>query len=381
MALFFTIFFAVYAGLNYYIFIRGWQALNGYPHFRIVYIIVFFVFFSSYILAKVFVKSLPAFLYDAMLWTGSFWFAFMMYFLLAIICIDLVRSVLLLFHLTPDFITKNYESTKHVLGITVAAAVLITVLSGYINTTKIKVKELNINLRKGKSRLTSLNAVMFSDIHLSPMDNEQFLLKVVNKINQLKPDIIFVPGDLFDDHASVLIERNIGKALFKLKPRYGIYASTGNHEFINGIDSAVAYMKDHGLNVIRDSSILIDSSFYIVARDDRAKKQFTGIDRKSLQEITAGLDKDYPAILMDHTPFGLKDAENEGMDLQLSGHTHNGQMFPANLITKMIYEKSWGYLKKGKAQYYVSCGVGTWGPRVRTGSSSEIVHLKINFTD
>lgn len=381
MIIFFTIFFSLYAAINYYIFIRGWQVLGGFPHLRIIYTCVFLILFASYILAKIFVKTLPSFLYDAMLWTGSSWFAFMVYFFLAVLCIDILRFILTNFNLMPEFIKQNYVFTKHLLGIAVFLIVFLTVLSGFINTTQIKVKELNIKLHKGNAQLESINAVMISDIHLSPMDNEQFLSKIVEKINMLNPDIVFIPGDLFDDQARILNERNIGKALFDLKPKYGIYASTGNHEFINGIDSAVAYMKDHGLNVIRDSSILIDDSFYIVGRDDRSKKQFTGQDRKSLSEILKEKRNGYPVILMDHTPFGLNEAENNNVDLQLSGHTHHGQMFPANLITKMIYEVSWGYLKKNKTQYYVSCGAGTWGPRVRIGSDSEIVNLKIRFTD
>ncbi len=381
MALFFAVFFSIYAAINYYIFIRGWQALAGYSHLRIIYSFLFIILFASYIIAKIFVKSLPAFLYDILMWFGSFWFAFMIYFLLAVICIDLVRFVLNHLNLIPASIKQHYTLAKQILGVIVLLVVGFTVLFGYLNTTHLKVKELNLKLHKGKSHLSALNAVMISDVHLSPMDNEQFLSKIVNKINTLNPDIIFIPGDLFDDHASVLNERNIGKALFNLKPKFGVYASTGNHEFINGIDSAIAYMTNHGLKVIRDSSVLIDDSFYIVGRDDRSKKQFTGTDRKSLEEILTGLDKDYPAILMDHTPFGLGEAEKNNIDLQLSGHTHHGQMFPANLITKMIYEMSWGYLRKGMTQYYVSCGVGTWGPRVRIGSSSEIVNLKIRFVD
>ena len=91
------------------------------------------------------------------------------------------------------------------------------------------------------------------------------------------------------------------------------------------------------------------------------------------------VDKNYPVILLDHTPFKLEDAENNGVSLQLSGHTHHGQMFPLNLITKMIYEVSWGYKKKGDTQYYVTSGAGTWGPPVRTGSKSEVVNIKIKF--
>ncbi len=381
MILFFLIFFSIYAALNYYVFIRGWQALEGLPHLRILYTAVFLVLFASYILAKFLTEYIPGFLYDLMLWIGSFWFAFMIYFLLSIICIDIIRSVLFQFHLMPGFVKQNYLYVKHLLGIAVFLIVGLTVLYGYLNTTKLQVKELKLTLHKGKSQLRSINAVMVSDIHLSPMDDERFLSQIVNKINLLKPDIVFIPGDLFDDKAKVLNERKIGKALFELNPKYGGYASTGNHEFINGIDGAVAYMTNHNIKVLRDSSVLIDNSFYIAARDDRSKKQFTGEDRKSLEEILKELDRDYPVILMDHTPFGLGDAEKNNIDLQLSGHTHHGQMFPANLITKMIYEVSWGYLKKNMTQYYVSCGVGTWGPRVRIGSNSEIVSLKIEFAD
>ena len=104
-------------------------------------------------------------------------------------------------------------------------------------------------------------------------------------------------------------------------------------------------------------------------------------ERLSLNNIINDSVKEYPIILMDHTPFGLEEAEKNGVALQLSGHVHNGQLFPLNYITSMIYEKSWGYLKKGKTQYYVSCGVGTWGPPVRTGSYPEIINLKIKFID
>ena len=107
--------------------------------------------------------------------------------------------------------------------------------------------------------------------------------------------------------------------------------------------------------------------------------QFSGKQRKSLDEIVKTISTNHPKILLDHTPFKLEQAEQNKIDLQLSGHTHHGQMWPANLITKMIYEVSWGYKKKGNTHYYVSCGAGTWGPPVRTGSSSEIVNIKIKF--
>ena len=152
-------------------------------------------------------------------------------------------------------------------------------------------------------------------------------------------------------------------------------------KFINGADELDKYMAEMNLNVLRDSSVLIDNSFYVVGRDDRSKISFTGKQRKSLKDILTDVNKDYPIILLDHTPSKLVEAVNEKIDLQFSGHTHNGQMFPVNFITKWIYEVSWGYLKKEQTQFYVTCGVGTWGPSVRLGSDSEIVNMKIRFVD
>ncbi len=133
------------------------------------------------------------------------------------------------------------------------------------------------------------------------------------------------------------------------------------------------------LNIIslRDTCVTINNGFVLIGREDRSK----GLSkRKSLKELVDGSVQNLPVILMDHTPFHLEEAMENGIDLQLSGHTHNGQMFPINLIVGKIYEMAWGYLRKGNTQYYVSSGVGTWGPPIRTGSRSEIVNLKITFT-
>jgi predicted MPP superfamily phosphohydrolase len=205
------------------------------------------------------------------------------------------------------------------------------------------------------------------------------LSKIVSRINELNPDVVFIPGDIVDDRAATLKSEGIGVSLSKIKSKYGVFASTGNHEFINGIIGTSKFITDNGINLIRDSSLLVADSFTLAAREDGSKNNFTGEPRKSLQEIMSGVDKNYPIILLDHTPFKLEEAEANGVSLQLSGHTHHGQMFPLNFITKMVYEVSWGYNKKIDTHFYVSCGVGTWGPPVRLGSESEIVNLKITF--
>jgi len=195
----------------------------------------------------------------------------------------------------------------------------------------------------------------------------------------VNPDIVLFGGDIVDDKAMILKDRGIGESFKRLNPKYGIYSITGNHEFINGVEPSVKFMEDYGMKVLRDEYKLIDSSFYLVGREDVVMKQFTGKERKNLEIIISSIDSGYARILLDHTPVRLEQAENNGIDLQFSGHTHHGQIWPGNIITNMIYEVSWGYLKKGKTKYYVSSGAGTWGPPVRTGSKSEIVNIKINF--
>ena len=374
MAWFFIIFFSLYSALNYYIGLRGWQALEGAAYLRPLFLIIFLFSALSYIFSKVVQKYLPTVFYEIIEIIGSFWFAFMLYFFLAVVLLDVIRVINWGFNILPHF--NNYPSVKLItLGI-VTGIVIIIIICGYINTRALKVVTINIEIPAKNSSLKELNAVLISDIHLSSTNGDGFAEDIVKKINALHPDIVFVAGDLVDDKASVLREKEIGFSFRDIKSPMGVYGITGNHEYINGVDSSVNYMKELNVFPIRDSSITIDHGFVIIGREDRSR----GLKKRiPLKDLVESSEKNLPVILLDHTPFQLEEAMENGIDLQLSGHTHHGQMFPINLITSKIYELSQGYKKKGKTQYYVSSGVGTWGPPVRTGSRSEIVNLKIKF--
>ena len=379
MAVFFIIFLTIYTSLNFYVFIRGWQVISAYPILKSIYAILFIVIAYGYVLAKVLYKYLSPLAYDIILGVGAMWFAFLTYFILSLLLIDIIRLFNGWFHFLPSTIANNYECAKKVTAIVVIAVVGLIVFLGNLNKRNIEIRNLEITIPKGDSKLDSLNIVMASDIHLSPVDGEKLLSNIVDKINSLNPDIILLAGDIVDDKAKVLEDRRIGESFRRLKSKYRVYSITGNHEFINGVDSSVRYAENFGIKFLRDSYILIDSSFYLIGREDVSMSQFTGKQRKILEEIVKDIPVNYPKILLDHTPFKLEQAEQNNIDLQLSGHTHHGQIWPANLITKMIYEISWGYKKKGNTHYYVSSGAGTWGPAVRTGSSSEIVNIKVRF--
>ncbi|MGQ9799143.1 MAG: metallophosphoesterase [Ignavibacterium sp.] len=381
MPLFFIIFFTVYTALNSYVFIRGWQVIGNYPILKIIYLLLFIVIAYGYVFAKLFYKILPRLLYDIWLGIGAIWFALLVYFILTLLFIDIIRFLDSKFLFLPEIFRSTDYNLKRYIAIGVIVVVSVIVFLGNLNKRNIDIRTVELNLPKGQSKLSELNIVMASDIHLSPIDGERLLKRIVDKMNSLNPDIILLVGDIVDDKAEILEQRGIGKSFRLLKSKYGVYSINGNHEFINGVESSVRYGESLGIIFLRDKYILIDSSFYLIGREDSSMPQFTGKQRKSLEEIIENISDFYPKILLDHTPFKLEQAVNNNIDLQLSGHTHHGQIWPANLITNLIYEISWGYKKKGNTHFYVSSGAGTWGPPVRTAGRSEIVNLKIKFID
>lgn len=198
--------------------------------------------------------------------------------------------------------------------------------------------------------------------------------RIVEKINSLKPDIILLPGDIVDSEIKPIVRLDLGAVLRELKATYGIFSVTGNHEYIGGIEEAVAYIREHRINLLRDEAREV-AGIVLAGREDYTVKN----TRKPLKTILEHADKSKAIILMDHPPLYLHDAQDEGVDLQLSGHTHRGQLWPLNYITNMVYEIDHGYLQKGKTHYYVSSGTGTWGPPVKIGSVAEIVQFALHF--
>ena len=234
-------------------------------------------------------------------------------------------------------------------------------------------------IHKKAGDLKTLNIVMASDLHLGTIYGKKFAYRLRWDINQLKPDIILFAGDIIDEDIKPVLRDSVGQALLEFKAKYGVYGITGNHEYIGGAEEAVKYLNSHNIHMLRDSTIKIADSFYLVGREDRSANSFGGKKRKPLEELTKDIDKSLPIILMDHQPFHLEEAHENSVDLQLSGHTHNGQLWPLNYLINRIYELGWGYKIIGKTHYYVSCGVGGWGPPVRTGSIPEIINIHLRF--
>jgi len=241
-----------------------------------------------------------------------------------------------------------------------------------------RIRNLEINLPQSAGPRQQLSVVLASDLHLGRIIRNSRLEKIVGLINGLKPDLVLLAGDLTDEDLSFLSDQNTAAILRRIQAPLGVYSVTGNHEYYSGREKAVSFIRQGGIRVLEDEIVKVGEALYLVGRKDRTAERF-GEPRKPLAELMKEVPPGYPVILMDHQPFQLAEAQRQGVGLQLSGHTHNGQLFPINFIVGRIYENSWGYLKKGATHYYVSCGVGTWGPPVRTCSIPEIMHIRLTL--
>ena len=376
--IFFSIVLLIYSSLNYYIYTHGLQAIPAGHPYRVTYKLIFLVLVSSYIIGRVLERFWLSPITDAFTWIGSFWLAAMLYFFLFAIFIDLVRLTHL-FIPYPGIVANNYATTKLYLLGSIIGIVALIVIAGHINAISPRIKRLDLLVHKHAGTLRNLHIVMISDIHMGTVIGPRRLSAIVKKVNALSPDIILIAGDAVDEDLAPVIRYNLGANLEKLNAPMGVYAITGNHEYIGGAEAAVAYLTKHGLTMLRDSVILVNGNFYLAGREDRDKERFSGKKRMTVDVLLKDLDHKLPIILLDHQPFNLGAAEKAGVDLQLSGHTHHGQLWPANYITKAIYEVSWGYLLKGNTHFYVSSGIGSWGPPVRTGNRPEIVDIYLTF--
>jgi len=377
--IFFSVALSVYALINYYIFIREWEAGGFQSTWRTVYIAAFLILSVSFIAGRMLERISLSWLSSTLVLLGSFWLAAMVYFLLFAFAIDILRLLNFIVPFFPAAFTANPERTKEVTSLAVVAVVAVIVLGGYINARSPRIKTLKLDIPKNGHGMKSLNIAVASDIHLGTIVCKSKLERIVERINSLKPDLVLLPGDVVDEDIGPVIRNNLGETLRKIRSTYGVIAITGNHEYIGGVEPACKYLVEHGITMLRDAWVKVADSVYVVGREDISIRGFTGKTRKPLAELMTGVDKTCPVILMDHQPFRLAEAEENGADLQLSGHTHHGQLWPFNFITKKVYELSWGYKKKGNTHYYVSCGVGTWGPPIRTGNRPEIINIQLQF--
>lgn len=358
----FIIIAAVFAAVNYYIFLRLWQAMPGTIVGRglllgaaaaLAVSLAVFMLYASGINAP---SAVMAPTYNLL----TTWMMLMLFVLMFFLAVDLLK----LTHVVPrGFMRESWFA----FGGVAAGVVLLAAVGNIVYHNKKRV-EITIDTPKPHE---PLRIVAVTDLHLGYTIGPKELARWVATINAEKPDVVLMVGDVCDNSPQPLIEKGFAEVLKGLESRYGVFAVPGNHEYIGGIEGCLDFLSSAGMTVLRDSSATM-GGVHIVGRDDR-----TNTARKSLDELLAPLDRSHPVIVLDHQPYELDSVAAAGVELQISGHTHRGQIWPISWITDAMFESSHGLTRKGDTNIFVSSGLGIWGGKFRLGTRSEYVVVEM----
>ena len=286
----------------------------------------------------------------------------MLYMVLLFLALDLGRLVCL--------VPRSWLYANWPMAITLLVVLLGVFLYGNIHyNNKVRVP---LTVTTTKSLPHDYKVVMMSDLHIGYHNRRHELARWVDMVNAEQPDFILIAGDIIDGSMRPIIEEDMAAEFRRFQAP--VYACLGNHEYYAGSPEARQFYHDAGIRLLSDDSAVIDSCITIIGRDDR-----TNLRRKSLKELVSkhpllgrGQGETF-SILLDHQPYNLDQTETAGIDFQLSGHTHRGQVWPISWITDAIYECSWGSHQRVQTQYYVSSGIGIWGGKFRIGTQSEYI--------
>lgn len=316
-----------------------------------------------YIITRVYLNNCGRNIFvDFLSFIGGLYLGFLNYMFFTFILIDTYYLIKKIFKI------KNKIKDKTVYRIGIAFTVIVVFLS-FLNTLIPTVTKYNIKTTKEINK--NLKIVAISDIHLANISISSYLNGVVNKINKMNPDIIIIAGDIIDIDANQINQEKYREILKRLKSVKGVYAVTGNHEYYGNLERNKKFIESCNIKLLSDETINVED-IIIAGREDKHNWY-----RKGLKEILKNEDKSKFILLMEHNPSKLEESIQNGIDLQISGHTHNGQFFPWNIPTGYMYENSKGILRKGKSTIIVSTGICGWGPMIRNFSRPEILEINI----
>jgi uncharacterized protein len=370
--MFHTILTLSYVIPNVYLFVRIWQLFiaRGY---MIRYTLIYLIFASVYPLSNIIPHDNHGFFTGFLEMISGYLLPFYLYIFLLVLSFDIFLLINLIFGLFPFDKLKTRQFRIKGLSVLVSVSAVV-VIAGAINFNTIRTSDYSIEIPAGSSRLSSLKIAFASDFHLGENTNIRFVERFVRKIGEIGPEIMLFGGDIVEGDREDENMRKPEYLLRSIRTKYGVYGVLGNHEHYANQDKGSFFSKA-GIEILSDSSIVFGNSFILTGRNDSHVRT-----RKSIDELMRSIPDSIPVILMDHRPNEIDQVSRTKTAIQLSGHTHNGQLFPINLITKKVYKLSRGYRKFGRTHFFVSSGIRLWGPPVRTAGKSEIIVLNVTFT-
>ena len=391
----------IYILLNIYVLRWGYLWIGNCHHlfqsriFRIILTVIYTLIaltpLTGFLIRK------PAFLHRILKITSNYFLGIFMYILMVLFSIDVVRLIL------KYAVHASWIQSRIVFAAVGACCICIVIIisfSGIYHAKHIKVTPYKITVDKSAPDMDSLKIVLLADTHFGYNSGAVHAQEIVDKINEQQPDLVCIAGDIFDNEYDAVREpEKISEILRTIRSKYGVYACWGNHDLNEPILAGFTFkhkkedskqlkdprmkrfLQNSNIQLLEDEAVLIDNSFYVVGRKDASLIEKKEEKRKTPAQLTQKLDKDKTIIVIDHQPKGLQDIADAGVDLDLCGHTHDGQTFPGNFTVKFLWENPCGYLQKGSMHNIVTSGSGVWGPAMRVGTDSEICTINLTFSN
>lgn len=385
-----------YLGVSSYMMFRFFYWMKHCNHrfnwlrFKVPFAVVYLFMALSPVIAFLLPKSAVAIVIRRI---STYWIGIMLYSLLYVVLFDLLRLIAKHTKLKNTLLFSRGSVIS--IGSVVVACAVATCLYGIFNARNIKVNECSVTVNKSCGSDKHLKAVLVADLHMGYAIGVDHITNMVEKINQQDADIVIIAGDIFDNSYDGMDDPEGIKAQLKsIKSKYGVYAVYGNHDIDEKIlmgftfdwggkqlhsEKMTNFMKECNIKLINDESVLINDEFYLVGRRDTDKPGTEDGTRAEISELTKDLDKTKPIFVLSHEPDELQKTADAGADIDFSGHTHDGQLFPGNLTIGLFWENPCGMIKKDNMYSIVTSGVGVYGTFMRVGTDAEICSVDIDF--
>lgn len=385
-----------YLGVSSYMMFRFFYWMKHCNHrfnwlrFKVPFAVVYLFMALSPVIAFLLPKSAVAIVIRRI---STYWIGIMLYSLLYVVLFDLLRLIAKHTKLKNTLLFSRGSVIS--IGSVIVACAVATCLYGIFNARNIKVNEYSVTVNKSCGSDKHLKAVLVADLHMGYAIGVDHITNMVEKINQQDADIVIIAGDIFDNSYDGMDDpEGIKAQLRSIKSKYGVYAVYGNHDIDEKIlmgftfdwggkqlhnEKMTNFMKECNIKLINDESVLINDEFYLVGRRDTDKPGTEDGTRAEISELTKDLDKTKPIFVLSHEPDELQKTADAGADIDFSGHTHDGQLFPGNLTIGLFWENPCGMIKKDNMYSIVTSGVGVYGTFMRVGTDAEICSVDIDF--
>jgi len=323
---------------------------------------------------------------------GNVWFAFFMFYAALVLIFTGIAEIIAKIAKRPD-----HRFVGHALNFAFLFALIIASY-GLYHGQEIKLTEVDVNVEcKGEvsSKPDQVRVVLLGDLHLSCNSRLKMTEQMVDMVNAAKPDIILIAGDIFtSNYQGLKNPEEYSRALSRMKAPYGVYAVAGNHDVDENLFGGFAispvseafrvsemdkFFEDAGFMMLYDESVDIGGIFTLAGRIDGEKAGDGTSDRMDAKTFLADVDKTKPVVVLQHEPKGFAELSDAGADVVMCGHTHDGQIFPGNLIVPLFNENAYGVKKLHGIQTIVTSGVGYYGPPIRVGTDGEVMVVNLTF--